>query len=281
MTGELISVIVSTYNWPQALDLVLRSLAEQTDRGFEVVVADDGSGPETRELVSRHAARFPVKLVHSWQRDEGFRLARSRNLAVTRSRGGYLVFIDGDCVVRSDFVAAHRRLAHERCVVAGQRILLSEPFTKHCFETGDIAWKESLPALLRLRLTGGVNRFAPALSVPFGPVRIMRPVRWQLLRGCNWSLPRADYFAVGGQDEAFEGWGYEDSDMAVRLVNSGRAVKWGGFTSPCFHLWHKGADKERAKANYAELKRVIAQKRVRPKKGCLEVYPEDEAPEGL
>ena len=93
---ELISIVVSTYNWPEALDLSLKSLSAQTDSNFEIIVADDGSGCETARVVEEWCRKSPVKVIHSWQEDKGFRLARSRNVAVTRSAGKYLIFMDGD-----------------------------------------------------------------------------------------------------------------------------------------------------------------------------------------
>ena len=126
----LISVVVTTYNRPDALRAVLAGLAAQTDHGFEVLVADDGSRDDTRQLVERTAAAFPVPVAHVWQEDEGFRAGAARNRAAAVARGEYLVFLDGDCVPRPDFVAQHRTLAERGWMVAGNRILLSEAFTK-------------------------------------------------------------------------------------------------------------------------------------------------------
>src|SRR5947209_4517663 len=109
--ANLISLIVSTYNREDALAAVLLSLSEQSDRGFEVIVADDGSTPATAAVVEHWRARLPVPLRHVWQADCGFRAAEIRNRAILACRGEYCVFLDGDCLARTDFVAAHRRLA--------------------------------------------------------------------------------------------------------------------------------------------------------------------------
>lgn len=262
--NNLISVIVSTYNWPTALDLVLQSLALQKDNHFEVIVADDGSKAETAELISRHQATFPHPLIHSWQEDKGFRLARSRNKAVTRAQGDYLIFMDGDCLVRKDFVTQHRRLAQEHCVAAGQRILLSKDFTQALFQQPQLNWMNHLSTVIKFSQQKKLNRFSPALSLPLNFLRLKRPTRWQLLRGCNWSLFKSDYLAVGGQDEVFEGWGYEDSDMAIRLINNGCRMKWGGFTSPCFHLWHKEADRTLSDTNLSRLRALQNSHQIQP-----------------
>ena len=261
----LISVIVSTYNWPTALDLVLQSLSLQKDQNFEVVVADDGSRAETAELISRHQTAFPHPLIHSWQEDKGFRLARSRNKAVTLAHGDYLIFMDGDCLVRQDFVTQHRCLAQEHCVVAGQRILLSKDFTQALFLRPQLDWMNHLSTIIRFSQQKKLNRFSPALSLPLDFLRLKRPTRWQLLRGCNWSLFKSDYLAVGGQDEVFEGWGYEDSDMAIRLINNDCRMKWGGFTSPCFHLWHKEADRTLSDQNLERLMNLVKTQKIQPR----------------
>ena len=104
-----ISVILTTYNWPEALELSLRSFMAQTDSNFEVVVADDGSKEPTRLLIERLRAVSPIPILHAWQEDRGFRAAKARNEAVKLSSGDYLLFVDGDCMVGREFVAAHRR----------------------------------------------------------------------------------------------------------------------------------------------------------------------------
>src|SRR4030088_3340476 len=127
--ADLISLIVSTYNREDALAAVLRSLTRQTDRDFELLVADDGSGIATARVVTEWAARMPVPLRHIWHPDRGFRLAEIPNRAVRASAGSYCVFLDGDCIARPDFVAAHRRLAEPGWFVTGNRVLLSSELT--------------------------------------------------------------------------------------------------------------------------------------------------------
>ena len=107
---DLISVIVATYNRPDALAAVLRGLEAQTDRNFEIVVADDGSGEETGRAIAAFARTTKLPVKHAWHADNGFRLAEIRNRAIRISAGGYCVFLDGDCIPRPGFVAAHRKL---------------------------------------------------------------------------------------------------------------------------------------------------------------------------
>src|SRR6202171_3796787 len=134
--ADLISLIVSTYNREDALAAVLRSLTRQTDRDFELLVADDGSGTATARVVTEWAAPLPVPLRHIWHPDRGFRLAEIRNRAIRASAGSYCVFLDGDCIARPDFVAAHRRLAEPGWFVTGNRILLSRELTERILAGG-------------------------------------------------------------------------------------------------------------------------------------------------
>ena len=134
--NELISVIVSTYNREDALDVVLRALARQSDRHFEIVVADDGSGPATARVVREWAAREVVPIKHVWHEDRGFRLAEIRNRGIRASAGAYIVFLDGDCIARRDFVAMHRRLAEPAWFVTGTRVLLSRELTDQVLHQG-------------------------------------------------------------------------------------------------------------------------------------------------
>ena len=128
--AELISVIVTTYNREDALDAVLRALSRQTDRAFEVVIADDGSGPATATVVAAWKGRLGVPLAHVWHEDRGFRAAEIRNRAILVSQGSYCIFLDGDCLPRADFVAAHRRLAEGGWFVTGNRVLMSRALTE-------------------------------------------------------------------------------------------------------------------------------------------------------
>ena len=130
----LISVIVSTYNRPDALEAVLLSLLEQTDTRYEIIIADDGSAEPTQEVVRRFQATAAQarrtrssapQVIHAWHSDDGFRLSAARNLGVHASAGDYLIFLDGDCVVRPNFVARHRTLAEAGFMVSGSRVLRS------------------------------------------------------------------------------------------------------------------------------------------------------------
>ena len=266
MSG-LISVIVTTYNREDALEAVLRSLASQKDRNFEVVVADDGSAPATAALVEQHKAQVGVPLTHVWHEHRGFRAGEIRNRAVRASRGDYVVFLDGDCLTRPDFVATHRRLAEPGWFVTGNRALLTQALTDAVLSRplepehwGTADW-------LRQRLSGGLNRLAPVLRLPLGPLRKMRPQAWEGARSCNLGVWRADLDRVDGFDASFSGWGKEDSDLLVRLLHAGVRRKDGAYATGVLHLWHAAADRSRLAENEQRLARVIESRRVRAEAG--------------
>lgn len=238
--GPGLAVIVSTYERPDALDAVLRSLAEQTYRRFEIVVADDGSGPDTRELVRRHAEESALDLRHVWQEDRGYRLAAIRNRAAAATEQPYLVFLDGDCLVRPDYVEGHARLAEPGHFVHGSRVRLDPGLSRFAIaRTPSAVERWGAVRWLGEWLRGRVDRFTPLLPLPLGPLRRVSPRRWHGVKGCNLALWRSDLLAVNGFDERFEGWGFEDNDLVVRLIRNGVRRKEGRYAVPVLHLWHK------------------------------------------
>ena len=157
---ELISVIVTTYNREDALDAVLRSLERQSDPAFEVIVADDGSGAATAALINRWKATSGHNLQHVWHNDQGFRAAEIRNRAVLAAHGTYCIFLDGDCIVRPDFIATHRGLAESGWFVTGNRVLLSQELTAKVLRENLTPEVWTSVRWLAERLRSGVNRLS-------------------------------------------------------------------------------------------------------------------------
>jgi glycosyltransferase involved in cell wall biosynthesis len=264
---DLVSVIVTTYNREDALDAVLTALARQSDTGFEIVIADDGSGPATAALVERWQARLSVALSHVWQADCGFRAAEIRNRAILASRGNYFLFLDGDCIARPDFIATHRRLAERGWFVTGNRVLLSQALTAAVLreELQPQSW--SAGEWLRRRRAGDVNRLAALLRLPLGPLRKLVGRQWRGARSCNLAVWRSDLERVDGFDAGFSGWGREDSDLLIRLLHAGVRRKDGRFATGVVHLWHPEADRAQLAANDARLRAAIAGNRTRAERG--------------
>ena len=258
-----ISVIVSTYNRPDALGACLRSLGRQMDKNFEIVVADDGSGPATRDAIDSWKPKLGIPLKHVWQEDRGFRLAEIRNRAIAASSGDYLVFLDGDCIAPPSFVAAHRALAERGFFVGGNRVLLSRSLTEEILANELEPERWSLASWARRRVRGDINRLLPLISLPLGPLRKRLAAEWEGVRGGNFAFHRADLERVDGFETFFTGWGLEDSDIVIRMIRAGVQRKDGRFATGVLHLWHRDADRWRFADNRARLDELIRSDRVR------------------
>lgn len=264
---ELISVIVTTYNREDALEAVLCSLARQSDRDFEVVVADDGSRATAAEMVDAWKHKIGQRLEHVWHEDRGFRAAEIRNRAILASHGAYVIFLDGDCLPRQDFVAAHRRLAEPGWFVTGNRILLSPTLTAKVLHDKLAPETWSFATLFAQRMRGGVNRLAALLHLPLGPLRRLRRNKWRGARSANLAVWRADLDRVDGFDADYSGWGKEDSDIIVRLLRAGVKRKDGAFATGVLHLWHRQEDRGRLPENECKLSDIIASDEIRAQRG--------------
>ena len=267
-----LSVIVTTYNRPDTLGAVLQALSVQTGvhaADWQVLVADDGSGPATAACVTHWQAQFPCELKHVWHADEGFRAGAIRNLAALQSNGDYLVFMDGDCVPFADFVQQHSKLAEAGWMVAGNRVLFSAAYTTALLQSANpiapIHW--DAVQWLAARLAGNANRAAPWLRLPLRNSRKRRPKRWELVKTCNLGVWRNDFFNVDGFDETFAGWGHEDSDLAIRMLRAGCQIKDGRFAVPVLHLWHKENDRSQQPENLRRLQATLESKHTQAHQG--------------
>ena len=274
-SAELISVIVTTYNREDALDAALRALSHQTDRNFEIVMADDGSRPDTAHVIDEWRARLPVPLKHARHEHKGFRGGEIRNRAIRASSGGLCIFLDGDCLAGGCFVATHRRLHEPGWFVTGNRILLSRELTETVLAEGLAAEHWNFAVLARERLRGGVNRLMPTVHLALRPLRKMQPGRWEGAQTCNLAVARQDLDRIDGFDCAYTGWGLEDSDLVIRLLHAGVRRKDGRFATGVLHLWHPQNDRSQLPANRTRLDEVIGGTRVRALRGLSLLDAED------
>src|SRR5687767_385028 len=257
-----IAVIVTTYNRPDALAAVLEGYFAQDTHAFDLIIADDGSTDETRRLIEGYARRAPFPVKHVWQEDRGFRAAAARNRALAATDVDYVIFSDGDCVPPARFVGRHRALAEPGYFVAGNRILLSERFTGDVLRSRVAIHEWSHGQWVHAWLRGDVNRLLPLLTLPDGPLRKRAPRRWEGVKTCNVAAWRADLERVNGFDEAYAGWGLEDSDLVIRLTHAGIMHKSARFAAPVFHLWHKEWDRSRLAGNRRLLDDILASRRI-------------------
>lgn len=244
MTGmPAVSVILATYNWPQALEMVLDSLRLQTHRDFEIVIADDGSRQETKDLIDRFRESSGLTVKHFWQADDGYRLSRSRNGAADLASGEYLIFIDGDCCLLPDFIASHLALAEEGWFVAGRRCYIRSGPTERIFRRSSRIYSWPKPLWFLLALTGRCNRPFQFLPLPMSDrKRKRRPKAWEKVQTCNLGVWRKDFIAADGFDTSYKGHGFEDSDFVLRMIRMGLRRKDGDYTSPVLHLFHRRRD---------------------------------------
>jgi len=250
-----LSVIVSTYNWKEALELCLLSLLCGTLLPHEIIVADDGSREDTAELVASFKKTSPVPVVHIWQEDDGYRLARIRNKALSQAQGDYIVLLDGDVIVHPFFNRDQIAVARPGWFSQGSRILLTEEKTAAVLESKEIHfsfWERGLGSHLKAI-------HSPCLSW------LLSSRRGGLkgIRGCNLAFWRRDAFTINGFDEDYTGWGREDSDFAARLMHAGvkrQDVKARAFV---YHLHHPPRTRTSLYRNDALLRESLNERRTR------------------
>lgn len=266
------SIILATYQWPEALGLVLSGLVTQTEKRFEVMIADDGSDQRTHAVIELYRRRVPFEIRHFWQENQGFRKSRILNEAIRAARGDTLIFLDGDCVPHAEFVEQHLTLQERGAYVCGRRVDLSKEFTAGLDSTrveGGVL-NGVATGLLDLWLDclrrNGSKPLHRAYTVKTPWIRKLAKLdRVVDLKGCNFSCARADMLAIGGFDQSYEGYGREDTDVELRLQNLGLHIKSAKNLCLQFHLWHE--PRAFTPANDTLLDEVKREKRVKALRG--------------
>ena len=226
------SLIICTYNWPEALSLVLSSVASQSILPNEVIIADDGSDESTAEVIEKISTKIPVPIIHSWQEDIGCRIPHSRNRAIAKSSYEYIIMIDGDTVLHEDFIRDHKRFAQEGLYIQGSRVLLQSKYSNNLINNSlfikpSIYLRHAKNKINMLRLP-----FLSKLMSYFKNQNINR------IRGCNFSIFKNDIIKVNGFNEEITTWGREDSEFVQRLFNTGVYKQHLKFSGIQYHLYH-------------------------------------------
>lgn len=240
-----ISLIITTYNWQEALELSLLSAFKQSQLPDEIIIADDGSDNATFETIARLAKHSPVPLIHSWQEDKGFRLARSRNKAIAKTTADYLILIDGDIIMEHHFIADHIRAAKPGFFVQGSRGLLNEKATQRALQQKEISIciyspdVENRKNCLRSHLLSRIFSYSSN--------------KLSGIKGCHLAFWKKDAEAVNGFNEEFLGWGREDSEFVARLFNKGVRRQNLRFNAIVYHLYHPTSPRQSLKINDAIL----------------------------
>ena len=252
-----ISLIIATYNKPEYLFHCLKSISELKEFPDEIIIADDGSGEETKQLIEQFKLKFTIPFIHVWQDDIGYRLSRSRNNGLLHSSGDYLIFIDDDLILHPKFITDHRNYAEKGRFYCGTRARLGQ------FKTTELMnnhrnvlsfWERDI----RSRLN--------TIRIPFLHMIITGPgYTYKRLRGCHMAFWKEDLISINGFDERYTSWGLEDSDIAVRMMHAGFKrinLKWAAL---CYHLNHPV--KEATSKNTAMMLKVIRDKAIRSQIG--------------
>lgn len=260
-----ISLLISTYNWKEALRLVLKCVLSQTILPSEVLIADDGSSEDTRLMIEEIQKNFPIPIIHVWQEDKGFRVSRIRNKAIARATGNYIIQIDGDILMNHYFISDHLELAEEGYFVCGSRVLLSLQETDCLIkgQKGPMSLSSITPNGLRVR-------FLRHLLANYYDRNYLHS------RGCNMAFWRKDFIAVNGYDETFKGWGYEDSELAFRLITSGVKKKFLKMGGVAFHMHHRKVSREGEVERMKALQRSVASGSCWATDGLEKIYSKKE-----
>ena len=225
------SLIITTYNWKEALELCLLSTLKQTVLPDEIIIADDGSKSDTKELIMKFQKISKIPIIHSFQEDDGFRLARSRNLAISKSSSEYIIIIDGDMILHKNFVKNHLGCAKKEHYLQGSRVILDKVYSQNLIK------KQSIDVnLFHSNVKNRLNGF----YLPFLSALICLKIKTSHkgVRGCNFSFFKKDCIAVNGFNEDFTTWGREDSEFIERLYNKGIKRINIKFSAIQYHIYH-------------------------------------------
>jgi len=251
------SLIIATYNKPKYLYQCLKSITELKGFPDEIIIADDGSGEETRLLIEQFKPEMPVPFIHVRQEDLGYRLSRSRNNGILKSTGDYLIFIDDDLILHPKFITDHQKYARPNHFYCGTRVRLgqlksAELMNKHRNILSP--WECDIQSRLN------------TIRIPFLHHLITGPnYTYKRLRGCHMAFWKSDLFRINGFDERYTSWGREDSDIALRMMHAGIKrinLKWAAI---CYHLHHEV--KETTSKNNELMFEVVRTKRISAKIG--------------
>ncbi len=226
------SLIVTTYNWKEALELVLLSALNQTILPDEIIVADDGSKEDTQLLISNFSKQFShIPIIHSWQEDNGFRAAHSRNKAIAIAQCTYIVLVDGDMILHRSFIEEHKKYAEKGYFIQGSRVLISQNKSSQILKNKRYE--------LSFYTLGLYNRKNALHSNVLSSFFLQKINSLKGIKTCNMSFFRNDCISINGFNEDFTGWGREDSEFCVRLMNYGIKRKTIRFNCIAYHIWHK------------------------------------------
>lgn len=249
-----VSLVISTYNWPKALKLCLKTVLHQTQYPCEVIIADDGSTEETSEMIKELQPNFQIPIKHIWHEDKGFRKSTIMNKAIKAATGDYIIQIDGDILIHPYFIEDHLSIAEAGYFVRGGRSLINALKTK--FFLRRVTFQPQ-----KYNLIKSSNKFN-AFRIPFLS-KLFSGVSEDVthVKGCNMAYWKKDFIAVNGYNNDINGWGHEDIELAIRFHNSGIKMKKIKFKAIAYHLYHPINSRKNEEKNW-EISKVAANERL-------------------
>ncbi|WP_431158706.1 glycosyltransferase family 2 protein [Winogradskyella poriferorum] len=235
------SLVTPTYNWPEALELLLISALNQSRLPNEIIIADDGSRQETKELIERFKENSPVPIIHVWHEDNKNQKPKIMNKAIAKAQYDYIVEIDGDIIMHKDFIKDHLEMARKNTFLYGSRVNIQESYLDELFKKKQTKFNF---------FSKGIKKRGRTLRIPFlSNFYKKQDKRSSKLRGCNMSFWREDFIKVNGFNEKLVGWGIDDSEMIQRLLNIGVKGKRLKYRGLAYHIYHKEQSKDHIHLN--------------------------------
>lgn len=235
------TLVISTYKWPEALELVLLSVKNQKQLPGEIIIADDGSTPKTKLVIEKFQDLLETPLRHVWHEDNGFRKSHILNKAIAKAKGDYIIQVDGDCILHSNFIKDHLGFAKKNNYLFGSRVNIQKAHLLRLFKNKQIHFNT---------FSKGIKKRTRALYLPFLSQFYKQKNKFsKKFRGCNASFFKSDFIAVNGYNEDITGWGREDSELIFRLHNKNVMARRLRYRGIVFHIYHKGESRDKAKMN--------------------------------
>jgi glycosyltransferase involved in cell wall biosynthesis len=252
MSYQNCTLIISTYNRTEALELILLSLMTQTVLPNEVVIADDGSGEEIKKMIIDFSKKVSIPIIHVWQEDIGNRKPTILNKSIAQSKYDYIIQIDGDIIMNKYFIEDHLTFIENGFYLFGSRVNTLQPVLENIYKTKTLHFNF---------FSKGIQRRGRTIRIPmFMKFTNKTDKRSRKLRGCNLSFWKKDFININGYNENLIGAWREDSEMIERMHNNGIKGKRLKFAGIAYHLYHKSQSTKQIDINIAIEKETVEKK---------------------
>lgn len=247
-----VALLISTYNWPGALELVLLSILKQSQIPNEIVIADDGSTFETKSLIDAYKVKFSIPIKHIRHEDKGFRKSLILNTAVKSITSEYIIQIDGDIILHPEFIKDHMKVSMKGYFVQASRSMINEVKSKEILKTKKTDFSFISHGLY--------NRFNAIRIPPISNIFQYDTSDPYHIKGCNLGYWKEDFITINGYYNGFEGWGAEDYEFGARLIHAGVKRKKIKLMAICYHVFHKINSRANTDANDKIYNKTIEEK---------------------